>query len=246
MKTLKYFTLVFILLNLSQNYSQVISLSKDSLFLKLDSVSVFSKDSLIIYNAGSVNLNIDTIYSTNASGLILDIILNDTTIHSAVTWRNSYYNPFTISPSDSAKLIFSYPLWVPKQLDPLETWIDSIIIINNSLNNSLLAIHTIIDFPLDINDKMNELPLDFFLAQNYPNPFNPSTVISYQLPVSGMVTLRVYDILGNEIATLVNEEKQPGTYEVEFNTSSIKHHPSSGIYFYQIKAGNYIETKRWF
>ena len=87
----------------------------------------------------------------------------------------------------------------------------------------------------------------FYLSQNYPNPFNPSTVISYQLPVSGMATLRVYDILGNEIATLVNEEKQPGTYEVEFNIDSHSgevRNLSSGIYFYQLRAGNFIDTKK--
>jgi len=86
--------------------------------------------------------------------------------------------------------------------------------------------------------------LEFNLGQNYPNPFNPSTVISYQLPVSGVVTLKVYDVLGNEIATLVNEEKQPGVYEVEFTTFSIKNHPSSGVYYYQLKAGNFVETKK--
>jgi hypothetical protein len=86
--------------------------------------------------------------------------------------------------------------------------------------------------------------LKFNLSQNYPNPFNPNTVISYQLPVTSNVTLKVYDVLGNEIATLVNEEKQPGVYEVEFNTSSIKDLPSSGIYFYQLRAGDYTETKK--
>jgi len=85
---------------------------------------------------------------------------------------------------------------------------------------------------------------EFVLPQNYPNPFNPSTVISYQLPVSSMVTLKVYDVLGNEIATLVNEEKQPGVYEVEFNTSSGIRDLVSGIYFYQLKAGDYTETKK--
>jgi hypothetical protein len=64
----------------------------------------------------------------------------------------------------------------------------------------------------------------YSLEQNYPNPFNPSTVISYQLPVSGDVTLKVFDILGNEIATLVDEYKPAGRYEVEFNPeSSIQH-----------------------
>ncbi len=80
----------------------------------------------------------------------------------------------------------------------------------------------------------------FSLNQNYPNPFNPKTVISFQLPVSNKVTLRVYDVLGNEIANLVNEELSAGEYEVEFKGEVL----TSGIYFYQIKAGNYIGAKK--
>jgi hypothetical protein len=83
-------------------------------------------------------------------------------------------------------------------------------------------------------------PSVFSLSQNYPNPFNPSTTISYQLPVNSFLTLKVYDVLGNEVATLVNEEKQVGEYEIEFSGSSL----TSGIYFYQLKAGRFIETKK--
>lgn len=86
------------------------------------------------------------------------------------------------------------------------------------------------------------------LSQNYPNPFNPSTVISYQLPVIGFVTLKVYDILGREVATLVNEEKPAGEYEVEFDATNLPSRQgsalTSGIYFYQIKAGEFSETRK--
>jgi hypothetical protein len=81
---------------------------------------------------------------------------------------------------------------------------------------------------------------DFKLEQNYPNPFNPSTVISYRLPVNSNVVLKVFDILGNEVATLVNEEKPAGTYEVEFNASNL----SSGVYFYRFTAGSFLITKK--
>jgi len=83
-------------------------------------------------------------------------------------------------------------------------------------------------------------PKEFSLSQNYPNPFNPSTVIKYQLPISSQVTIKVYDILGDEIATLVNEEKPTGFYEVEFNASRL----SSGFYIYKISAGNFVSTKK--
>ena len=92
----------------------------------------------------------------------------------------------------------------------------------------------------------------FILEQNYPNPFNPKTKIKYTIPSvianevkqSQLVKLKVYDILGNEVATLVNEEQSAGTYDVEFNTSSGIRDLVSGIYFYQLKAGSYIETKK--
>jgi hypothetical protein len=83
-------------------------------------------------------------------------------------------------------------------------------------------------------------PSVFSLSQNYPNPFNPGTAISYQLPVNSFVTLKVYDVLGNEVAALVNEQKPAGEYEVEFNASEL----GSGIYFYQLKAGSFVETKK--
>jgi hypothetical protein len=80
----------------------------------------------------------------------------------------------------------------------------------------------------------------FALSQNYPNPFNPATVISYQLPIDGLVSLKVYDMLGNEVATLVNEIKIAGEHQVEFNAGAL----ASGIYFYRLQAGSFVETKR--
>jgi len=83
-------------------------------------------------------------------------------------------------------------------------------------------------------------PTIFTLEQNYPNPFNPSTVISYQLPVGGNAIIKVYDILGNEVATLVNEQKPAGSYNVTFDASTLP----SGIYMYKLQAGSFIETKK--
>ena len=94
--------------------------------------------------------------------------------------------------------------------------------------------------PNSIKGDSKNQPQEFVLLQNYPNPFNPTTVISYQLSVNGLVLLKVYDVLGNEIAVLVNEEKQSGTYNVEFNAEGL----SSGVYYYKLTAGNYIFTKK--
>jgi hypothetical protein len=83
-------------------------------------------------------------------------------------------------------------------------------------------------------------PIFFSLLQNYPNPFNPTTTIKFQIPELNFVTLKVFDVLGNEIATLVNEEKPMGIYEVEFDGKGLP----SGIYFYQLQASNFVETKK--
>jgi hypothetical protein len=93
-------------------------------------------------------------------------------------------------------------------------------------------------------DENSSLPTEFSLNQNFPNPFNPTTNIQYAIGSRQFVSLKVYDILGNEITTLVNEEKPSGNYEVEFNPASWILNPASGIYFYQLRAGDYIETKK--
>jgi hypothetical protein len=85
----------------------------------------------------------------------------------------------------------------------------------------------------------------YSLAQNYPNPFNSTTNIVYQIPDRGFITLKVYDILGREVAILVNEEKAVGSYEVQFNSHSVEgRNLTSGIYFYRLKADEYSETKK--
>ena len=86
----------------------------------------------------------------------------------------------------------------------------------------------------------SNIPKEFKLSQNIPNPFNPVTKINFALPKQGFVTLKIYDITGREIKTLVNEVKQAGYYTVDFNGSSL----ASGVYFYMIKSGDFVMTKR--
>jgi len=91
-----------------------------------------------------------------------------------------------------------------------------------------------------VNQTSTLVPDKFFLSQNYPNPFNPKTIINYQLSMFNYVTLKVYDATGKEVATLVNEKQNAGSYEVEFNGEGLP----SGIYFYKLEAGDFVETKR--
>ncbi len=104
------------------------------------------------------------------------------------------------------------------------------------------------NFVTHISDESN-LFSEFQLEQNYPNPFNPSTNIRYSIPCVGArcivpVQLKIYDVLGNEVATLVNEHKPAGSYEVEFDASSGIGNLASGMYFYRLQAGNFVETKK--
>ena len=89
-------------------------------------------------------------------------------------------------------------------------------------------------------EQKNNIPTQFSLEQNYPNPFNPNTTITYSLPKSSFVTLKIFDELGREIKTLVCENKLPGKYEVKFDGRNL----SSGVYFYKITAGDFVETKK--
>jgi hypothetical protein len=93
--------------------------------------------------------------------------------------------------------------------------------------------------PTAVQDNIN-VPAQFNLEQNYPNPFNPSTKISWQSPVGSWQTLKVYDVLGNEVVTLVNEYKPAGNYEVNFDASEL----ASGIYLYKVQTGNFIDIKK--
>lgn len=95
----------------------------------------------------------------------------------------------------------------------------------------------------DVENGVNKnIPDNFTLLQNYPNPFNPATIINYTIPDQEKVVLKVFDVIGNEIATLIDKEQSAGNYSVEFSTSVLN--LSSGIYFYRMQAGSFIETKK--
>jgi hypothetical protein len=93
---------------------------------------------------------------------------------------------------------------------------------------------------IGINNLNNEISEQYILYQNYPNPFNPKTIINYQCPMFNYVSLKVYDALGKEVATLVNEKQNAGSYKVEFGGSAYP----SGIYYYKLSAGEYSESRK--
>jgi hypothetical protein len=90
------------------------------------------------------------------------------------------------------------------------------------------------------DDPKNILPLVYDLYQNYPNPFNPLTIIKYQIPEDGLVVLKIYDLLGKEVRTLVNQQRTAGIYELNFEAGSL----ASGVYLYRLQVNDYISTKK--
>jgi hypothetical protein len=130
-----------------------------------------------------------------------------------VTWRNGPLNPFT--------KIFAV--------------VDSFII-----DVTTPETHFFVNSTTGMGNSQTALPKDFKLTQNYPNPFNPSTKINYELPSDGIVSIKLFDITGKEVATLVNEVKTAGYYTVTFNASNLP----SGAYFYRLEAGSFIQTKK--
>jgi hypothetical protein len=120
------------------------------------------------------------------------------------------------------------------------------IIVNTNIGEFLITFFILGEDSISGLHNDNELLAKYSLFHNYPNPFNPSTHIQYSISSRQFVTLKVFDVLGKEIAILVNEEKPAGSYEIEFNSVETLHATSlpSGVYFYQLSAGDYIETKK--
>ena len=110
-----------------------------------------------------------------------------------------------------------------------------------TINGTFSGGGTFCNAPADVETEDNlETPKEFNLAQNYPNPFNPSTKISFAIPSQEFVTIKVFDILGRQVETLMNEIKSPGYYEINFNADKLP----SGTYIYEIRAGSFVETKK--
>jgi hypothetical protein len=111
---------------------------------------------------------------------------------------------------------------------------------NDWTRPSVFGSAELLDYPTAVKNTGNNLPKEFKLYNNYPNPFNPSTIIKYDLPKESQVLLKVYDILGKEVATIVNDKQKAGTYTLNFNASKF----ASGVYIYRITAGNYVHAQK--
>ncbi len=177
-------------------------------------ISEFKTQQVYIANSGSAQLNIDSITISDSR---FSLSLNNN----------------SIEPYSSKKALLQF---LP---DSLLTYNALLKVYTNGGIKEIVLTGIGKDNTVNVEDK-TFTPIVFALEQNYPNPFNPSTKIKWQSPISSWQTLKVYDVLGNEVATLLDEYRSAGNYEVNFNASDL----SSGIYFYQLRLGNNLEAKK--
>jgi len=110
-----------------------------------------------------------------------------------------------------------------------------------STSDSLFVLYNLGGGTVGIQDQeIEEIPASFSLAQNFPNPFNPTTTIQYSLPQAGNISLKIFNLLGEEVKTMADEYQEAGNHSVHFNANSL----ASGIYFYRLQAGSFVETKK--
>jgi hypothetical protein len=163
---------------------------------------------------------------------------NDTLKISSIT---SSHSAFTVRPT--VKNIAPGQLLVDTlRFAPITVGVDSaLVVIQSSAGSSPDTVKVSgVAIPATSVEELAELPTIFLLSQNYPNPFNPSTNIAFSLPIKSFVLLKVFDLLGREVATIVNDVKVAGSYNATFNAANMP----SGVYFYRLQAGSFTETKK--
>ena len=238
MKTIKFFLLAAIILNVN-------------LSVFAQEITVVPQDTLIEGSIGDEMIfYIDV---TNISGVEQTVFVVRTINDLPLDWNSALcFDVCFLSEFDS---VATTPYFGSSPLSPGETREMSLHVtaVNNdgtahvqlqagtfsNPNNRITTNFTATTLPVSVNSE-NHSPTEYYLAQNYPNPFNPSTNIKFGLREAGFVSLKIYDVLGNEVADLVNEHKPAGNFEVNFESN----HLSSGIYIYRLVTNNFSETRK--
>ena len=193
----------------------------DSIYVTITAMDTGSVADTVYLSDCEVNYYVDNYNFLRDYGIMCGAVLIVAKIlpHDSLTWGSNYMFPFPITDTmkEGKHAVVG---------EVLDNWISDTTWITVSAKTAV---------------RENEMsPQRYFLDNNYPDPFNPTTIINYQLPVNSFVTLRIYDILGREVATLVNGRQNAGYYHATFNASNL----SSGVYFYRLQAGTYSNTKK--
>jgi hypothetical protein len=224
-----------------------IYLSLDTVYLFPDGFNEDFADTTWLINNSNEAILIDSIKVNHGYSYRMQVFFDDSTstdfdLHNYIDLPIS----FSINSNDSVKIILSKPDLCPicDGSGLIEIFTDSLHFYSNSEKNPVLILAVEGDGTLDAENIDTE-NITFTLQQNYPNPFNPSTVIKYSIPANvksemSNVKIVVFDILGREVATLVNENQKAGNYEVTFNAKNL----TSGIYFYRLQSGSFVESKK--
>lgn len=185
------------------------------------------KDTFYVFNDGdggdSISIGFEYTNVTKDSGLVAEP------------------SQFELAPHDSQAVIFSI---IPSAVEPLNETIRLNVIVNSKYNLGNTKFSKIYQFriltPTSVT-QTTEIPSEFSLEQNYPNPFNPFTNIKFGIKENTHTSLKIYDLLGREIVTLVDQRLSPGSYNVEFNGTGL----SSGTYIYRLSTGSFVSSKKF-
>ena len=216
--------------------------------LWMSGVYFFNKDTGLV-SGGDYNTGASYIYKTTNGGNNWQTLT--TAYGASVMLFTSSNNGYAIGFASGSNLITTVKKIIIKTTDGGANWaqctttkesLNGICFPSANIGYAVGDSGTILKYTgtTGVSDHPTSLPLDFGLSQNYPNPFNPATTISFSLPSKSFVSLKIFDLLGREVASIVSEEMSAGTFSRQWNAAKM----SSGIYFYRLQAGLFTETKR--
>ncbi len=214
-------------LHITRNYNGQYT-GQSGVHSRFESNMINTYSSQIVYSGDSL------IYIDNVSDFVFDLLYNNYSYVDSVLKSDSLAKAFAGNTTSSA---YYSKMWELSKGFTTELFKDA----SHKLTCLIYTAWLNAGSPVTVEEEITfQPPVVFNLYQNYPNPFNPSTKISWQSSVSSHQTLKVYDVLGNEVATIIDEYRNAGSYEINFNAGSL----SSGIYFYKLTVGSFVETKK--